>query len=624
MELDLSKHAAVNASSSSSSSNSQSGSSDLVQSLQQQQQQTGRPSSSAASHLTVPNYHPNMHPAPDMYVHAPMQQLTHPPDPPPDPNQLNQNHHQIPLPPVGQFSLPPIHETFGQPNHSGGGPESTVPDHLGHTTKPQVVVDVKPEPASFNTTKETWNNPTTDNFDKFIRLAKRYDPLLLWGVLRPKILPNVSLWDLLVDKSVFRAQKLHLGHVPRKKLELLLVELDQLLEEVHCVLHVCCESKVKEEQQDLQQQQQQQQDDLQEDIVLNERLAYVFGKARLKLKKSEEHPTQYTERLFAEDEAMKTDADLEESVKEEDGDEDFDETDLLEVSLDDEDEELKPNIVKKKPVGRPSKSTSSSSNSDFGHKPRQCKDCNKVFSKRQSWYFHRTKGRCPGTPQPPKWHKLYDHKYYCIHPDCGGTPDGKVNEFSQFFTSRGVFWKHLLEKHITEKDMVFQCEVCPEKFPYNEMLRFHLNQKHDKQFTCNFCGKSFSVRATLTKHERCHTGEKPYACDKCVYRTASLSSLARHKRCKHGDGDSGRTHVCELCGKGFYTSANLREHIFTHSDVKRYSCHICGKQLKNDSCYRRHMVCVHGQKFTCELCGKDFSALNGINHHKREVHGIMY
>ena len=36
------------------------------------------------------------------------------------------------------------------------------------------------------------------------------------------------------------------------------------------------------------------------------------------------------------------------------------------------------------------------------------------------------------------------------------------------------------------------------------------------------------------------------------------------------------------------------------------------------------MVCVHGQKFTCEICNKDFSAINGINLHKREVHGIMY
>ena len=61
----------------------------------------------------------------------------------------------------------------------------------------------------------------------------------------------------------------------------------------------------------------------------------------------------------------------------------------------------------------------------------------------------------------------------------------------------------------------------------------------------------------------------------------------------------------------------------THSDVKRYTCPACGKQLKNDSCYRRHMVCVHGQKYSCELCSKDYSALMGLNIHKRDVHGII-
>merc|ERR1712095_43563 len=61
-------------------------------------------------------------------------------------------------------------------------------------------VNVKTEHPALQTQKVA-----TDSFDKFLRKAKKIDPLLLWGVLRPKILHNVTLWDYLVDRTVLHA-----------------------------------------------------------------------------------------------------------------------------------------------------------------------------------------------------------------------------------------------------------------------------------------------------------------------------------------------------------------------------------------------------------------------------------
>ena len=144
------------------------------------------------------------------------------------------------------------------------------------------------------------------------------------------------------------------------------------------------------------------------------------------------------------------------------------------------------------------------------------------------------------------------------------------------------------------------------------------------QHVCKYCGSSFSRRRDLTLHERRHTGEKPYACDKCDFRCNTAGSLRMHTVRRHEDPTLYRTHVCEICGKSFHAAYILKEHILTHSDIKRYTCDICGRQLRNDSCYRRHMMNIHGQKISCDHCNKDFSSPVGVKIHKRDAHGIMY
>lgn len=176
--------------------------------------------------------------------------------------------------------------------------------------------------------------------------------------------------------------------------------------------------------------------------------------------------------------------------------------------------------------------------------------------------------------------------------------------------------------HYAHMEMPHVCTVCPEKFPYLDMLQCHAKETHDTRFTCSTCGMVFVSMQGLKKHEIRHTGQKPFECEKCNFKSACQTSLVQHKKRFHCEVNA-RTHVCHECGKGFFTRYNLKEHLFTHSDIKRFSCEMCGRMLKNDSCYRRHMVCVHGQKVTCDVCGKDFSSPVGLKSHKNKVHDIV-
>jgi len=59
------------------------------------------------------------------------------------------------------------------------------------------------------------------------------------------------------------------------------------------------------------------------------------------------------------------------------------------------------------------------------------------------------------------------------------------------------------------------------------------DEQPDGMFRCKFCRKLFPRSANLTRHLRCHTGERPFSCVVCQRRFSISSNMQRHLRQVH-------------------------------------------------------------------------------------------
>ncbi|XP_012886401.1 PREDICTED: zinc finger and BTB domain-containing protein 48 isoform X1 [Dipodomys ordii] len=251
--------------------------------------------------------------------------------------------------------------------------------------------------------------------------------------------------------------------------------------------------------------------------------------------------------------------------------------------------------------------------SHTGEMPYKCSSCSQQFMQKKDLQSHMIK--LHGAPKPHacstcakcflsrtelQLHEAFKHR---------GEKLFVCEECGHRASSRNGLQMHIKAKHRNERPYV--CEFCSHAFTQKANLNMHLRtHTGEKPFQCHLCGKTFrtqgelgrfpslswghaqwlssalSPTASLDKHNRTHTGERPFSCEFCEQRFTEKGPLLRHVASRHQEG---RPHFCQICGKTFKAVEQLRVHVRRHKGVRKFECTECGYKFTRQAHLRRHM-----------------------------------
>ncbi|KAK3509914.1 hypothetical protein QTP70_019392, partial [Hemibagrus guttatus] len=112
------------------------------------------------------------------------------------------------------------------------------------------------------------------------------------------------------------------------------------------------------------------------------------------------------------------------------------------------------------------------------------------------------------------------------------------------------------------------------KMPRSFLVKKHLSHKKPNYGTLDSQSGGLASKANIQEHFECFDCHKTYF---------TFSGLAKHRQLQ-----CEKPFSCPHCSRAFADRSNLRAHLQTHSDVKKYQCRRCSKTFSRISLLSKH------------------------------------
>lgn len=197
------------------------------------------------------------------------------------------------------------------------------------------------------------------------------------------------------------------------------------------------------------------------------------------------------------------------------------------------------------------------------------------------------------------------------------------------FLTGQQLWKH--KKETNHNDCVsllkhYQCDSCGKilkggyySFLHHQKLACGKEEKELeelKNLPCDICGSTFKTKHQIHCHKKAVHLDAPEVCDICGNVYKNQLALRAHKK-RHDE--KNRKYACNDCGRSFFNSSLLKQHIRIHTKEKPFKCPMCIYTSACKENISKHTLSVHKvkvkaidlrkQKFT----DTEVSPMNDVN-----------